>query len=467
MGRYARILLMLALLALVYSQQGGFASTREDNHGDATPNEASLPQPTPSALGALAMQTPLSAAGLGATSQLKPATDHWGMGGPDDGAETVTIARDESFYQALQRVGLPHETIMGLVNACKPHTDLRRVQRGDEFLLAREQDGAFRSLRFDVDPIQYLSIEAVDDEFQTELQRYPIDRVVRGVRGTIESSLFEALVSQGADPSLAGAMADILGWDIDFFRDLRKGDTFSLLIEEYRHDDKKVRDSMILAAEFVNQNKAHRAFLFENELELPAYYDENGNSLEKQFLRAPLKFSRVSSGFSRRRLHPVLKRHMPHYGVDYAAPKGTPVLATANGIVIKRERARGYGNYVGLRHGQTYESYYLHMSRFPSSLRVGDKVKQGDVIGYVGSTGLSTAPHLDYRVKKNGTWVDPRKLKLPPAAPVPEVQREEFAHVWSILQQRLDAIPASNRVVELDGVRSFLELPDPLAATVH
>lgn len=392
-----------------------------------------------------------------------PAADEAALASSGPAWETLTIGRGESFYVALQRAGFEHETIMDVVEACRPHTNLRKVQRGDEFALARADSGAFGGLRFDVDAEHFLEVARGEEGLVATLGRYPLERVVKGVRGEITSSLFVALQGQGADPSLAGQMADILGWDIDFFRDLREGDKFVVLYEEYLHEGNKVRDGRILAASFTNRGETHDAYLFENHLGLPAYYDGEGHSLEKQFLRAPLKFSRISSGFTKRRLHPVTKRYRPHYGVDYAAPTGTPVLATADGVVIVRQRKRAEGNHVGLRHGQTYESYYLHLSRYPKGLKVGDKVKQGDVIGYVGSTGYSTAAHLDYRIKKNGRWVDPRKLKLPPASPVPPERRDEYMAHRQSLEELKARIPADPTVLVLDS-RPLEEVEGALGA---
>ena len=288
-----------------------------------------------------------------------------------------------------------------------------------------------------------LLVSRTEDGLSTELGTYPLERTVRGVQGEIRSSLFEALVEEGADPQLATQLSEILGWDIDFFRDLRKGDRFTLLYEEYTREGERVRDGRILAALFTNQGRDYEAYLFENDLGFPAYYDGEGHSLEKQFLRAPLKYGRISSNFSYRRLHPVHKVYRPHYGVDYAAPTGTPVYATANGTVVGRTRRRGNGNYVQLRHGNGYETFYLHLSRFAKGLRVGQKVKQGDLIGHVGMTGTATAPHLDYRVKKNGKWLNPRKLDLPPAEPVSQERMPLYATRRDELREQLEAIVAA------------------------
>jgi murein DD-endopeptidase MepM/ murein hydrolase activator NlpD len=454
MSRYPAIGLSLAALALLYGLAGGFDRTAADGHS---------PQPTEE----------LAAPDTVARADLAPSED--AQGGPDDGPtfrgassepgfhaqdpdrpaadlsdwEELRIRRGESFYVALRRAGLDHETIMQLVAACKPHTNLKRVQRGDRFLLSRPE-GEFRALRFDLDRERYVVLERVDDEIRARVANYPIEQSTRAVRGVIETSLFDALKAEQADPVLADQMAEILGWKIDFFRDLRRGDEFVAVYREYTHDDDSVRDPVVLAVQFHNRGEVYEAYRFTNDLGLPAYYNPDGTSLERQFLRAPLKYSRISSGFSYRRLHPVLHRYQPHWGVDFVAPKGTPVMATADGTVIRRGYDKASGNAVGIRHGNGYESYYLHLSRYPRSLSVGDKVKQGEVIGFVGSTGWATAAHLDYRIKKNGTWVNPRKLSLPPADPVSEDRRPEFTQRVAQLHAMLAEVPREPTTVVLE-----------------
>lgn len=420
MSRYPRLLVGLAVLALAYWSLGGFG------------REEPSPVEGPVLLEQADSTLETSAAGIGGPDDgpalgLRPAGDHPAILEEVEDWQEVTIGRNESFYVALQRNGLEHEQIMEVVDAAEPHVDLRKVRRGDTFNLAKYAD-QLKAVRFDIDRENYLIVQADSvGGMLAEVAHYPVERLVRVARGEIHTNLFDALLANGADPALADQLAEILGWNIDFFRDLRVGDSFEILYAEYRRENQTVRDPEVLAVHFMNQGETTSAYRFENEFDLPAFYDETGNSLERQFLRAPLKFSRISSNFSHRRLHPVLKRYRPHYGVDYAAPKGTPVFATSDGVIIKRTRDRASGNFVGLRHGNGYESYYLHLSRFAKSQSVGQKVKQGDVIGYVGNTGWSTAPHLDYRIKRNGKWVNPRKLDLPPADPVSDELRPVFA----------------------------------------
>ncbi len=433
MRRYLGILLLLLLLAWIYARMDGFGSKASTPSGEeSSPTELTR------------VGDDLSSAGRGggaSGTDARAAGDTLGgMTAGNERWEEVDIGRGQSFYVAMTGAGVSHEDVMGLVKACKPYTNFRRVQAGDTFRIERNEDGTLTAFHAELDAEHYLIATRQGPSWKPEIGAYRLERTVRGVKGIITSSLFESLREEGADPRLATQLSEILGWDIDFFRDLRKGDRFTLLYEEFTREGKKVRDGRILAAHFVNQGHEYSAYLFENELGFPAYYDEKGGSLEKQFLRAPLKYSRISSNFSSRRLHPVYHVYRPHYGVDYAAPSGTPVYATANGTVVKRERRRGNGKFVQLRHGNGYETFYLHLSRFARGLHVGQKVKQGDLIGYVGMTGTATAPHLDYRVKKGGRWLNPRKLDLPPAAPIRPARMAAFLRHRDELESELQRI---------------------------
>ncbi|RKZ14039.1 hypothetical protein DRQ53_12450 [bacterium] len=443
MSRYPRLLAGLAVLALAYWGLGGFgrpgAAPESDAQVDSTPDSTLV--------GQNAMGGPDDGLHLGLSPLTGPST-HPQILETASGWEEVTIGRNESFYVALKRSGLEHGTIMQVVNAAEPHVDLRKVRRGDTFHLAREGE-QLEAVRFDVDLENFLIVQRELEGMSATVAHYPVQRVVRVARGVIQTNLFDALLAQDADPALADQLAEILGWNIDFFRDLRVGDEFELLYAEYTREERSVRDPEVLDVHFTNRGTLYSAYRFDNEFGLAAYYNGDGDSLERQFLRAPLKFSRISSKFSHRRLHPILKRYRPHYGVDYAAPIGTPVFATSDGKLIKRTRDRASGNFVGIRHGNGYESYYLHLSRFAKGQKVGQMVKQGDVIGFVGSTGWSTGPHLDYRIKRSGKWVNPRKLDLPPADPVADSRKAEYDDQVNRLDRMIDAAPAgeSNFVI--------------------
>jgi murein DD-endopeptidase MepM/ murein hydrolase activator NlpD len=265
------------------------------------------------------------------------------------------------------------------------------------------------------------------------------------VEGRLETSLERAIDEGGGPPSLSIYMADVFQWDLDFTRDLRRGDTFRVAFEKEYLDGVYNGISGIVAMTYDNNGRRLEAYRFGPE---DQYYDAEGRPMRKMFLRSPLRYSRVTSRFTRSRFHPILKKYRPHYGVDYGAPTGTPVRVTANGTVTFAGWDRGGGKTVKVRHPNSFLTAYLHLSRFASGIRSGKRVAQGDVIGYVGSTGLSTGPHLDYRVQKNGRWIDPLSLRSVPADPVPTDRLAEFIAWRDQLRERLSGeFPASEDMV--------------------
>lgn len=257
----------------------------------------------------------------------------------------------------------------------------------------------------------------------------PVTTRRRRAVGEIRSSLWQTLYDVGEKPAMAVKLEQLYAWQIDFHH-LQPGDRFHIIYEE-----RVVRDATwqfdIVAALFENAGKLNYAFLFED-----GYYDEKGNTMRRAFLKAPVEYSRISSGFSLRRYHPIRKRVQPHYGTDYAAPTGTPIRTTADGVVINKGYTKGNGNYVRVKHARSYATTYLHMSRFNTGLRVGQQIKQGDVIGFVGSTGLANGPHVCYRLTRNGKPVNSRTIALPPAEPIAEERRTDFiAMANSVLPQ--------------------------------
>jgi murein DD-endopeptidase MepM/ murein hydrolase activator NlpD len=253
--------------------------------------------------------------------------------------------------------------------------------------------------------------------------------------GTVNGPLAQAMRLAGGPAEVTYKMADVLRWDLDFNRDLRLGDRFEVLYEQVYLDDSNVGSGAVVALSYENRGQRHEAYRFED-----AYYDGEGRPLQKMFLRSPLPFSRVTSRFSKRRFHPVLKVNRPHWGVDYGAPTGTPVRATAGGHVAFAGRKGGAGNMVELRHVAGYRTAYLHLSRFAKGVRAGSRVAQGEIVGYVGSTGLATAPHLDYRVKKDGRWIDPLSIQVTPAEPIPFSRLPAFHAARNELRRRLMAL---------------------------
>jgi murein DD-endopeptidase MepM/ murein hydrolase activator NlpD len=283
-----------------------------------------------------------------------------------------------------------------------------------------------------------LKIEKDGEGFKIETVKYPVETVTTFVSGNIQHSLYEAITSTGEDFSLAMKMADIFEWEIDFFKDIRKGDSFTLLVDKRFIKGEFAGYGKVHAADFFNNGRHIRALYYENG-KTRGYFTPEGNSLKKGFLKAPLKFGRVSSTFSHARLHPVLKKVRPHLGVDYAAPVGTPIYATADGYISRRGYDKFNGNYIGLRHTNDYHTMFLHLSKFANGMSIGKYVRQGEVIGYVGNTGISTGPHLDYRLRKGNTYINPLTFKSP-APKLPQAEIAEFIDSTRHYASRLDEI---------------------------
>jgi murein DD-endopeptidase MepM/ murein hydrolase activator NlpD len=281
-------------------------------------------------------------------------------------------------------------------------------------------------MQFSVGDTSYIDISIKDGDISAEKKAYEFSTHLRTASGAITNSLYLACKEQDIPVEVGDQMANVFAWDIDFHRDMQRGDFFKVIYEERVRFDGMKKIGRIVAAEFSNQGKSHYAFMFRNEDGKPDYFDENGKSLRKQLLKAPLSYSRISSNFSHRRFHPVLHHYAPHLGIDYAAPIGTPVMATGDASVLETGHNNANGRYIKLRHANGYTTYYLHLSRFAKGVHPGARVRQGEVIGYVGKSGYATGPHLDYRVKKGNTFVNPRKISLPPAAPVTNANMAAF-----------------------------------------
>ena len=281
-----------------------------------------------------------------------------------------------------------------------------------------------------------IAINKVDDDFELDVIKYPVSTVTTVVEGTVESSLVQAVQDAGENSELAFMIASIYEWEIDFFHALRKGDAFRVLVEKQFARDKFIGYGKILASDFMNQNRFIRALYYESE-KTKGYFKPDGTSMKKGFLKVPLKYSRISSGYTSKRLHPVTKKYSPHYGVDYAAPTGTPVYATADGTVTARGYKNYNGNYVKIKHMNGYETMYLHLSKFRKSVKRGSYVRQGDVIGYVGSTGRSTGPHLDYRIQKDGKYINPLRFKAPEKR-LAENETEDFFKAVAVYRDKID-----------------------------
>ncbi|NJB67772.1 murein DD-endopeptidase MepM/ murein hydrolase activator NlpD [Desulfobaculum xiamenense] len=334
---------------------------------------------------------------------------------------------------------LSPQEIHDLAAACRKPYALSQMRVGQPYAI-HTLDGAFERFEYEIDAEDKLIVTRDDNGFNAACEAIPYEIRTAVVGGEIESSLFEAVDKSGESAALAVRLADIFAWDVDFIRDIRSGDSFRALVEKRYRDGEFSGYGRVTAAEFVNQGERYRGYLFADNEGVETYYDEKGNSLRKAFLKAPLAFRRISSGFSMSRLHPILKIRRPHPGIDYAAPKGTPIKAVGDGVIIGKGWDKGGGNYIKIRHNSVYETTYMHMCRFAKGMQKNIRVRQGQVIGYVGATGYATGPHLDFRMKRNGSFVNPRTLKFPSAAPVPTDRMQFFRETIAPLAAQLDGV---------------------------
>jgi murein DD-endopeptidase MepM/ murein hydrolase activator NlpD len=339
----------------------------------------------------------------------------------------------------FRRNGLSLSDLAAIVSLPDATRALKMLKPGDRLEIAH-RDGQVVSLQRELDEVKVLSIARAESGFAARTIQRQVDVRTTGAHGVIQSSLFEAGTAAGIADRLVMDMAGIFEWDIDFIQDVREGDQFSLIYEELWRDGVKLRDGDVVAAEFVNQGKTYRAARFRGSDGHADYFTPEGRSLRKAFIRAPLNFTRISSNFNPNRRHPLLNTIRAHQGVDYAAPTGTPVRAAGNGKILFRGVQGGYGNVLILQHGGNITTLYGHLSRFANA-RAGARVQQGDIIGYVGMTGLATGPHLHYEYRVNGVHRNPRTVALPPAEPVSPEQQAEFRLATEPLWRELDVFP--------------------------
>ncbi len=336
--------------------------------------------------------------------------------GPRDLALDGVVQPGETF-SSLFREYLSPQQISDLAARSRKVFPLSQLRAGQSYSLSL-QDDSLVSFIYDIDREHQLSIRCEGEGCDVDRVAIPYTVQTETIYGTISSSLFEAVASSNESAELAVALADIFAWDIDFIRDIQEGDAFSALVEKRYRDGQPAGYGRILAAEFNNQGQPYQAILFQDGDNPPQYYTPDGKGMRKAFLKAPLNFSRISSGFTKKRFHPVLRVWRPHLAIDYAAPTGTPVRTVADGTVVKRSYDRSNGNLVRVRHANGYETTYIHLNKFVKGLKVGKRLKQGDLVGYVGSTGIATGPHLDFRMFKNGRPINPATVKSTTADPV-------------------------------------------------
>ncbi len=364
----------------------------------------------------------------------KPDTTIFMYGIPSDSFNLLTghIKRNGFLSQILIEHGITMEEIDRLIRNSAAVFDVKKIRSGNSYTLFCKKDSTARAsyLVYEHDPATCY-VFSFNDSLNITPYRKEIKRVIKYASATVETSLWDAMLNGGLPPSLVAGLSDIFAWSIDFFG-LQKGDSFKVVYEDLSIDDKLLGIGKIYGAQFSgNGNTIYAVPFIQDDKE--SFFDGEGNSLRKAFLKAPLQFARVTSRFSSSRFHPILRIRRPHLGVDYAAPIGTPVQAIGDGRVTQTSYQGGSGRMVRIVHNSVYSTAYLHLSRFAPGITPGAYVKQGDIIGFVGSSGLSTGPHLDFRFYMNGSPVDPLKVEAPPVEPVSEINKAKFEKTKSVV----------------------------------
>jgi len=342
---------------------------------------------------------------------------------PDTEWESVTVRQGQTLDAIFRQQGFPISLLQEIILLNGETRGLTRIRPGDIFEFQSGTDGGFRQMRYAVDDNRYLVVRLEGETLSADIQPRDVFAEIAEAGGIIDSSLFTAGKLAGLSDAMVMNLAGIFGWDIDFVLDIRKGDRFVVIYEKLYRDGEFLRDGRILAATFINQGERFQAVYFEDG-DQAGYYAPDGRNMRKAFLRAPLNFAYISSNFNPKRMHPVLKRVRPHNGIDYFAPRGTPVYAAGDGTVVRSGYSAANGNHVFIKHANGIETKYLHFSK--AAVKTGQKVKQGQTIGYVGSTGLATGPHLHYEFVVNGVHRNPRTVPLPKSEPLQDADLSSF-----------------------------------------
>ncbi len=370
--------------------------------------------------------------------------EHFGFNFNNFFVSEDSIRRDQFLADILLPHKVDYQTIANLAENAKPVFDVRQLREDKKYFVLNKDTATMADyFIYESNPIIYVVYDIKNSA--VEVHERDVTRVRKEASGTITSSLWKTMVEeQGLDYELAWRMEDALGWSVSFFH-IQKGDKFKAYYDELYVDDHRVGVGDLYAAFFSNSGNEYYAIKYASE-KYDGFYDLEGRPTKKAFLRAPVKYSRISSRFNLRRFHPILKRVRAHLGTDYAAPYGTPIMAVSNGVVTKASRTKGNGNYVKIRHDKTYETQYLHMQRFAKGITPGVQVKQGQVIGYVGSTGLATGPHVCFRFWKNGRQVNFLSQNLPEPDPMAEEELPDYFVVRDSMKNILDNIPIDSEL---------------------
>lgn len=362
--------------------------------------------------------------------------------------ESVTIKSGDTLASIFAKKGISSTTTHQIARLNKQTKKLRYIKPGQEIQLLLDDERKLRQMKYIPDITRTLLIQRVEDQsFTSQIINYQLDAYPVYREGRIENSLFEAAANADIPVDVIMDLVSIFGWDIDFSLDIRVGDRFGIVYEELYKDDVKIRNGRILSAEFINNGKTYRAVYYTDPKGEVDYYSPDGKSMRKAFLRSPVDFARVSSRFSNKRWHPVLSKWRSHKGVDYAAKRGTPIRASGDGKVSFASKKGGYGRAIFIQHGGRYTTVYGHLNGYARGIRSGKRVKQGQIIGYVGSSGLATGPHLHYEFRVNGVHRNPLTVKLPEAKPVhPSYLShfEENTQVYLSMLRLMDSTLADN-----------------------
>ncbi|WP_342243979.1 peptidoglycan DD-metalloendopeptidase family protein [Pseudomonas sp. OTU5201] len=361
----------------------------------------------------------------------------------DPSLKAVTVGNGDTLSTVFAKVGLSANVLHDVLSSSKDAKQLSRLKVGQNFEFKLTPSGELEKISIKVSGLESVHLEKTPKGYA--FKRDVIKPELRSAyaRGVIDSSLFLSAKRAGLSHDLAMDLANIFGYDIDFALDIREGDEFEMIYEEKVVEGKKVGSGEILAARFINRGKAFSAVRYVDKQGTASYLRGDGTAMRKAFIRTPVDFARISSRFSNGRRHPVLNKIRAHKGVDYAAPRGTPIKATGDGKIVLAGRRGGYGNAVIIQHGSKYKTLYGHMHGFAKGIRTGGSVKQGQIIGYVGTTGLSTGPHLHYEFQVNGVHVDPLGVKLPMADPLIASEKKRFLQMSQPLMARMDREKAS------------------------
>ena len=368
--------------------------------------------------------------------------------GADDTAwHEQTVAPGDTLAAIMTREGISRTTVHHLTNSNEHGSRLARLRPGERIRMAIDDEGELAQVIYEPSTTERLTFHRTETGFSARQSEIPLQRHIRQASGSVRSSLMQAGAAAGLSDAITLGIAEIFAWDIDFALDLRRGDRFHVLYEALYRDGEHVADGDILAVRFINRGRTFDALRYRDPDGETAYYAPDGTAIRRAFLRAPVEYTRITSGFGPRR-HPELHEMRDHNGVDYAAPPGTPIRATADGRIVQRGWNGGYGRAVVIQHGERYRTLYAHLSRFRDGVGHGARVEQGDIIGYVGESGLATGPHVHYELLIDGVHRDPETVELPSGEPVADEHREHFAATTKPLGAQLETLERASAAVD-------------------